>query len=76
MHINLNTRGRSGDLVLRTHSLQVGYHDEGRPLFDCPDLVLMRQECAAIIGPNGAGKNHLPQDHFGADPSPIPGRLN
>jgi ATP-binding cassette subfamily F protein 3 len=34
----------------------VGYHDEGRPLFDCPDLVLIRQECAAIIGPNGAGK--------------------
>ena len=29
---------------------------EGRPLFDCPDLVLIRQECAAIIGPNGAGK--------------------
>ena len=56
MHINLNTRGRSGDLVLRTHNLQVGYHDEGRPLFDCPDLTLIRQECAAIIGPNGAGK--------------------
>jgi ATP-binding cassette subfamily F protein 3 len=56
MHINLNTRGRSGDLVLRTHALQVGYHDEGRPLFDCPDLVLLRQECAAVIGPNGAGK--------------------
>ncbi len=56
MHINLNTKSRSGDLVLRTHNLQVGYHDEGRPLFDCPDLVLLRQECAAIIGPNGAGK--------------------
>jgi ATP-binding cassette subfamily F protein 3 len=56
MHIHLNTRGRSGDLVLRTHNLQVGYHDEGRPLFDCPDLLLQRQECAAIIGPNGAGK--------------------
>jgi ATP-binding cassette subfamily F protein 3 len=56
MHINLNTHGRSGDLVLRTHDLQVGYHDEGRPLFDCPDLLLQRQECAAIIGPNGAGK--------------------
>ena len=56
MHINLSTKGRSGDLVLRTHELQVGYHDEGRPLFDCPDLVLIRQECAAIIGPNGAGK--------------------
>ena len=56
MHINLNTRGRSGDLVLRTHNLEVGYHDEGRPLFSCPDLLLQRQECAAIIGPNGAGK--------------------
>jgi len=56
MHIHLNTRFRSGDLVLRTYDLQVGYHDEGAPLFDCPDLVLQRQECAAIIGPNGAGK--------------------
>lgn len=56
MHIHLNTRGRSGDLVLRTYDLQVGYHDEGKPLFACPDLLLLRQECAAIIGPNGAGK--------------------
>jgi ATP-binding cassette subfamily F protein 3 len=56
MHIDLSTRARSGDLVLRTHNLQVGYHDEGKPLFDCPDLVLQRGECAAIIGPNGAGK--------------------
>lgn len=56
MHIHLNTRGRSGDLVLRTYNLQVGYHDEGKPLFACPDLLLLRQECAAIIGPNGAGK--------------------
>jgi len=56
MMIHLNIRGRSGDLVLRTYNLQVGYHDEGKPLFDCPDLLLQRQECAAIIGPNGAGK--------------------
>jgi ATP-binding cassette subfamily F protein 3 len=56
MHINLNTGGRSGDLVLRTYDLQVGYHDEGHPLFNCPDLLLQRGECAAIIGPNGAGK--------------------
>ena len=56
MHINLNTRGRSGDIVLRTYNLEVGYHDEGKPLFSCPDLLLQRQECAAIIGPNGAGK--------------------
>ena len=56
MHIQLNPVDRSGDLVLRTHQLEVGYHDEGRPLFSCPDLILQRQECAAIIGPNGAGK--------------------
>jgi ATP-binding cassette subfamily F protein 3 len=56
LHLHLNAGGRSGDLVLRTHNLQVGYHDEGRPLFDCPDLLLQRGECAAIIGPNGAGK--------------------
>ena len=56
MHIHINAGGRSGDLVLRTYQLQVGYHDEGKPLFDCPDLLLLRGECAAIIGPNGAGK--------------------
>ena len=56
MHINLTSGGRSGDLVLRTYDLKVGYHDEGKPLFDCPDLLLQRGECAAIIGPNGAGK--------------------
>ena len=56
LHLNLKTTDRSGDLVLRTRSLSVGYADEGRPLFDVPDLTLVRNECAAIIGPNGAGK--------------------
>lgn len=56
MHMQLDTGGRSGELVLRTHDLQVGYEDEGRPLFSTPDLLLKRRECAAIIGPNGAGK--------------------
>ena len=57
IHLQLHSSGRSGDLVLRTHQLQVGYHDEGKPLFDVPDLVFKRGECAAIIGPNGAGKS-------------------
>ena len=56
LHLNLKAADRSGDLVLRTRSLSVGYADEGRPLFEVPDLTLVRNECAAIIGPNGAGK--------------------
>ncbi len=56
LHLNLKAADRSGDLVLRTRALQVGYADEGRPLFGVPDLTLVRNECAAIIGPNGAGK--------------------
>jgi ATP-binding cassette subfamily F protein 3 len=56
MHFYLNASERSGDLVLRTKDLSIGYEDEGRPLFNAPDLLLKRKECAAIIGPNGAGK--------------------
>ncbi|HNR01511.1 MAG TPA: ABC-F family ATP-binding cassette domain-containing protein [Anaerolineaceae bacterium] len=56
LRLNLVSSGRSGDLVLRTRSLSVGYTDEGKPLFDVDDLTLIRGECAAIIGPNGAGK--------------------
>jgi len=54
--LHLQPADRSGDLVLRTHDLQVGYPDERQPLFICPDLVLTRMECAAVLGPNGAGK--------------------
>jgi len=56
LRLNLKAADRSGDLVLRTRSLKVGYADEGKPLFEVPDLTLVRNECAAIIGPNGAGK--------------------
>ncbi len=56
LRFKIQTASRSGDLVLRTSQLSIGYHDEGRPLFHAPDLVLKRGECAAILGPNGAGK--------------------
>ncbi len=59
MHLRFKLADRSGNLVLRTYDLQVGYEDEGRPLFYCPDLVLERRECVAVIGPNGAGKTTL-----------------
>ena len=56
LHLDLAKSSRSGDRVLQTHNLSVGYADEGQALFTVPDLILQRTECAAIIGPNGAGK--------------------
>ena len=55
IHLNLSTDLRSGDLVLATHDLKVGY-DPQRPLFTCPDVEIRRGERVALLGPNGAGK--------------------
>ena len=57
MHLRLNTDLRSGDLVLRTTDLSIGYQDDKKVLFHVPDLTLLRGECASIIGPNGTGKS-------------------
>jgi ATP-binding cassette, subfamily F, member 3 len=54
LHLNLRPAMRSGELVLRTSNLRVGY--PGRLLFSSPDILLRRGDCAALIGPNGAGK--------------------
>ncbi len=56
-HLNIATSGRSGDRVLATRNLVVGYADAPMPLFAAPDILLMRGEVAALIGPNGAGKS-------------------
>jgi ATP-binding cassette subfamily F protein 3 len=61
LHLHLRSTSRSGDLVIRTKNLKVGYPPEnGLPekfLFAAPDIELRRQDCAALIGPNGAGKS-------------------
>jgi len=61
LHLHLRSSSRSGDLVIRTKDLKVGYPPEdGLPeknLFSCPDIELRRLDCAALIGPNGAGKS-------------------
>jgi ATP-binding cassette, subfamily F, member 3 len=59
--LHLRSTRRSGDLVIRTKNLKVGYPaEEGIPekfLFSTPNIELRRLDCAALIGPNGAGKS-------------------
>ncbi len=59
MRLNIQTDLRSGDEVIKTRDLVIGYHDDRVPLFTVPDIILRRGECAALIGPNGAGKSTL-----------------
>jgi ATP-binding cassette subfamily F protein 3 len=61
LHLHLRSTKRSGNLVVRTKNLEVGYPaEDGLPqklLFSAPNIELRRQDCAALIGPNGAGKS-------------------
>jgi ATP-binding cassette, subfamily F, member 3 len=55
LKLNLGAPLRSGDHVLATYNLVVGYPD-GEPLISVPDLEIMRGQRVALLGPNGAGK--------------------
>ena len=74
LNLDIQARGRSGDLVLRTNDVFIGYEDEGTPLFHVPDLVLKRGECSALIGPNGAGKTTFLKTLLGKMP-PLRGEV-
>jgi len=54
MRLHLTTNLRSGDRVLETRNLTIGY--PGKPLFTIPDTLVLRGERVALIGPNGCGK--------------------
>jgi ATP-binding cassette, subfamily F, member 3 len=54
LKMDLRASHRSGNIILRTEDLQIGY--PGSVLFTAEDIELHRQECAALIGPNGTGK--------------------
>lgn len=65
MNMELATSQQSGQLVLRTHDLIVGYDE---PLFMADDIKLQRGSCAALIGPNGVGKTTLLRTLLGEVP--------
>ena len=73
IRVRLEAAMRSGDKVLMTHGLAVGYPD-GETLFAVPDITLYRGEIAALIGPNGAGKTTLLKTLLGRLP-PKAGRV-
>ncbi|MFL7891789.1 MAG: ribosomal protection-like ABC-F family protein [Anaerolineales bacterium] len=72
LNINLKAGHRSGNIILRTHQLTIGY--TGNLLLTTDDLELRRLECAAVIGPNGAGKTTLLKTILGQHP-PLSGEV-
>jgi ATP-binding cassette subfamily F protein 3 len=70
--LHLRSTRRSGDLVIRTRGLEVGY--PGKLLFRAPDIELRRTDCAALIGPNGAGKSTFLKTVLGQLP-PLAGEV-
>lgn len=54
LNLRLQTNLRSGNYVLRSTELDIGY--PAATLFHAEPIELMRGECAALIGPNGTGK--------------------
>jgi len=56
VRIQFEKSSRSGDRVIETDGLEIGFVGESAPLFQSPDLLLLRGESVGIMGPNGAGK--------------------
>lgn len=73
LKLHLRPRKRSGNIILRTQDLVIGY--PGNKLFNAPEIELHRLECAALIGPNGSGKTTFLRTILG-DLSPIRGELS
>jgi ATP-binding cassette, subfamily F, member 3 len=71
IRLGLTTHIRSGDLVLATRDLLVGYD---LAIFHSPDLEIRRGDRVALIGPNGAGKTTMLKTILGQVP-PLAGRV-
>jgi len=67
----LSSKTRGGNDVLATRGLAIGYD---QALIECSDLLLLRQERAALLGPNGCGKTTLLKTLLGKMP-PLAGQI-
>jgi ATP-binding cassette subfamily F protein 3 len=74
LRLNLATQQRSGDIVLRASHLVIGYQDDRKPLLECDQLHLYRNQRVAIWGPNGAGKSTFLKTALGQIP-PLKGEI-
>ncbi|MFN2137249.1 MAG: ribosomal protection-like ABC-F family protein [Candidatus Promineifilaceae bacterium] len=72
VQMRINVAHRSGNIVLRTNELQVGFEDY--PLFVSDDIEFHRLECAGLIGPNGVGKTTFLRTILG-DMPPLAGSV-
>ena len=79
MSFELNAVVESGQVVLSTHKLEVGYpastkDSEPKLLVRVADLELLRGDRVGLIGPNGAGKTTLLRTIIGELP-PLSGHV-
>ena len=72
MKLDMHSDLRSGDQVIVTEDLAVGYQPD-KPLASIPDVLVIRGETVAVIGPNGVGKSTLLKTLCG-DLRPLAGR--
>ncbi len=77
MSLRLQTDLRSGDLVLVSEGMTVGYRGgesaRDKALFASPAFVLRRGEKVAVLGPNGSGKTTLLRTILGEIPPLVGG---
>ena len=77
VHISSVSASRTGQTVIKTTNLSVGYVHEGQivSLFNVPDYEIQKETTTAIIGSNGIGKTTLLKTILGEIP-PIKGSVS